>query len=121
MASAIQSNYYYYIKNSLINEVPHTKYLGVTIDHKLSWNEHIQRIANKAAQANAFLYRNLRHCPTNIKCTCYKSMVRSIVEYASPVGTLIPSPISINSKPSRELQPDSALMTFQDYPALLLC
>ena len=39
--------------------VPHTSmYLSVTIDHKFSWNEHIQRIANKAVQANALLYQN---------------------------------------------------------------
>ena len=75
----------YYIEISFINEVPHTKYLGVTIDCKLSWNKHIQTIANKAVQANTFLYRNLRHCSINIKCTCYKSMIRSIVEYALPV------------------------------------
>ena len=72
----------YYIENSLIYEVPHTKLiLGVTVDRKLPWNEHIWKIANKAVQANAFLYRNLRHCPINIKCTCHKSMVWSIVEY----------------------------------------
>ena len=59
-----------YIENSLINEAPHTKYLNVTIDHKLSWNKHIQRISNKAVQPNSFLYWNLRYCPINIKCTC---------------------------------------------------
>ena len=47
----------------LMKYVYHTKSLGVTIDHKLSWNEHIQRIVNKAIQVNAFLFQNLRHCP----------------------------------------------------------
>ena len=64
------------------NEAPHIKYLGVTSDHKLSWNEYIQ---NKAVQANAFMYQNLRYRPINIKCTCYKNMVSSIVEYALSV------------------------------------
>ena len=57
----------YYIENCLIYEVFQTKYLGMTIDHKLPWNEHIQRIINKAVQFNSFLYQNLRHYPINIK------------------------------------------------------
>ena len=31
------------------------------------------------------LYRNLRQCPVHIKCSCYKSMVCTIVEFAAPV------------------------------------
>ena len=42
----------------MINEVSDNKYLGITIDHKLSWNKHIQKIVNKAVQINAFLYWN---------------------------------------------------------------
>ena len=75
----------YYIENTLIKEVLSATHLGVTIDSKLTWNDHIQRIVNKANQINAFLHRNLRHCPSCVKCNCYKSMVRPIVEYASPV------------------------------------
>ena len=60
-----------------------------------------------------FLYRNIRHCPIDIKYTCYKSMVWSIVEYASPIwDPYTPSPISINLKSSRELKPASVLMYF---------
>ena len=29
-----------------------------------------------------FLCRNLQQCPTFVKTTCYKSMVRPIIEYA---------------------------------------
>ena len=46
---------------------------------------YFQRIVNKAVQINALLYRNLRHCPMNIKCTCYNTMIHSIVEYAALV------------------------------------
>ena len=34
--------------------------LGVQIDNKLTWNNHIQYITHKAAQVNNLLYLNLR-------------------------------------------------------------
>ena len=42
----------------MINKVSRNKYLGITINHELSWNEHIHKIVNKAVQINAFLYWN---------------------------------------------------------------
>ena len=56
----------YCIASKPIRQVSHTKYLGVTIASDLSWNKHVQTITNKARQANNFLYRNLRQCPTHI-------------------------------------------------------
>ena len=44
----------YYIATSPIKEVTSTKYLGVVIDHKLTWNDHIQSIVYKAVQVNGF-------------------------------------------------------------------
>ena len=75
----------YYIATPLIKEVTSIKYLGVQIDNKLTWNDHIQYITHKAAQVNGFLYRNLRQCPPYIKTACYKSMVHPILEYTSSV------------------------------------
>ena len=75
----------YCIEAVPIAQVAHTKYLGVTISSNLSWNEHVQRITNKAKQVDNFLYRNLRECPTHIKCNCFKIMVRPIIEYAASV------------------------------------
>ena len=53
-----------YIENTLIKEVSAATYLGVTIDSKLTWNDHIQTIVNKANQINAFLHK-LHHCYIN--------------------------------------------------------
>ena len=75
----------YYIENSPIHEVTSAKYLGVTINNKLIFNDHIQTITNKANQINIFIYRNLCHCPSTVKCNCYRSMVRPVLEYASSV------------------------------------
>ena len=50
-------NHTYFIAKSPIKEVTT---LGVLIDSKLMWNNHIQSVAHKAIQLNGFLHRNLR-------------------------------------------------------------
>jgi len=47
--------YQYDIGNCIIKQVSDSKYLGVTIDERLTWNEHILTIVNQARQVNAFL------------------------------------------------------------------
>ena len=47
--------YQYYIDDSIIKQVSYCKYLGVTIDEGLTWNNHILTITNKARQVNVFL------------------------------------------------------------------
>ena len=73
------------IGENIIQEVSHIKYLGVTIDSQLSWNEHIKAIAKKANAVKNFLHRNISSCPTRIKLYCYKSLVRPILEYVAVV------------------------------------
>ena len=79
------THYHYYIGNSIIKQVTHTKYLGVTIDERLTWNEHILAITNKARQVNGFLRWNFYQCLPHVKWNLYKSMVRPIIEFVSPV------------------------------------
>ena len=45
----------YSIQNEIIREVPHAKYLGVTIDQNLIWSEHVKQITNKANRVHGFL------------------------------------------------------------------
>ena len=74
------------IQNDVIKEVKHAKYLGVIIDHHLSWNEHINYITSKANDVKCFLQCNLSQCPICIKSNCYQSLVRPILEYACTVS-----------------------------------
>ena len=78
-------SYNYTMSNAKIKEVSTAKYLGVTINKHLTWSNHIDNIYHKALSAKAFLQRNLTSYPPNIKLLCYITMVRSILEYASPV------------------------------------
>ena len=71
----------YLLHNQIIREVNHTKYLGVVIDSKLSWSQHIKEISNKANNVKSFLQRNLHNCPPSIKANyCYTSLIKPILE-----------------------------------------
>ena len=76
---------HYFIQGQEIQEVSSAKYLGITIDQHLNWNNHVKQISSKANKIKCFLQRNLKHCPINIKANCYKSLVRPILEYAATV------------------------------------
>ena len=56
------------------------KYLSLNINNKLSWEDHFTKTATKA-----FLQRNLRAWPKDIRAKCYTTLVRPIVEYAGTV------------------------------------
>ena len=116
-----------YIENFPIKDVTSAKYLGVTIDSKLTFNDHVQSITNKASQINAFIYRNLCQCPSTVKCNYYKSMVRPVLEYASTVwDPLYSYPYtSTNINKLQSVQRRAArffvLTIFQTPPVLLTC
>jgi len=60
--------YQYSINDTVMQQVAHAKYLGVIIDEKLLWNEHILKVTNKVRQTTAFLRRNFSNCPAHLKC-----------------------------------------------------
>ena len=44
----------------IIKQVTSAKYIGITINEKLQWTEHISNITKKASAILEFLYRNLK-------------------------------------------------------------
>ena len=71
------------IHGHTLKETTQAKYLGVTIDNKLSWNSHVNQMTKRANQTTAFLRRNLSSCSKDVKAQCYKSLVRPQLEYAA--------------------------------------
>ena len=59
------------------------KYMGVTIDDRLTWNEHVDTVVKKASSTRALLQRNITRCPHNIKEVCYRTLVRPTVKCAA--------------------------------------
>lgn len=77
--------YTYNIHGISLEEVPTAKYLGININNKLSWNDHISAVTKKANSTLGLLQRNFNSCPKSIKETCYKTLVRPLVEYGSVI------------------------------------
>ena len=75
----------------VIDRVSSYKFLGVIISNDLSWNEHCDSIHKKATK-RFFVLQTLKRVGlgTNNLVLVYCSIVRSIVEYASPVWAAIP-------------------------------
>ena len=75
----------YILHNQILKEKDAVKYFGVTVHHKLSWNEHICSIVKKANSSIGFLRRNLQIHQKHIKANAYKTIVRPQTEYASTI------------------------------------
>ena len=65
--------------------VDRAKYLGVNISNNLSWSPYIANITAKANSKVGFLWRNLKHCPKELREQAYIALVRSVLEYACAV------------------------------------
>lgn len=75
----------YYLRGHPLEIVESSKYLGITIDHKLHWKPHITNIANRANSVLGLLKRNLRNAPPSIKERAYNTLVRPHLEYCCSV------------------------------------
>ena len=75
----------YSLKGQFLHVDGQSKYLGVDITSKLSWNPHINRIVKKGNSMLGFLQRNLRVKSRETKASAYFTMVRPNLEYCSNV------------------------------------
>ncbi|CAH1247588.1 Hypp7951 [Branchiostoma lanceolatum] len=60
-------------------------YLGVQLSDDLRWDTHINHATSKAGRVLGVIRRNLTHCPSRVKATCYKALVRPHLEYSAIV------------------------------------
>ena len=75
----------YTLHGQTLEVVDGSKYLGVTVTDNLSWSRHVSETAGKAQRSLGFLRRNFKHCSRQVKSATYTSVVRPVLEYASPV------------------------------------
>jgi len=73
----------YYLDGKVLKKEDSVKYLGVTIDKKLTFEHHIKEKCKSATKILNMLKRNLHFAPKSVKSKAYQSCVVPILEYAS--------------------------------------
>ena len=75
----------YSMNNQVLKTVNSTAYLGLTINDKLQWGEHINSISGAANRMLGFLARTLTKCPQKLKEKAYMTAVRPKLEYGAAI------------------------------------
>ena len=72
-----------------INQVTEEKDLGILIDDKLKFQQHINQQTKKANQRLGMIKRSFSYMDTEMFLTLFKSIVRPYLEYGSNVWFVI--------------------------------
>ena len=73
------------INDQVIKEVSHTKFLGVTIDNKLSWDKHLSNLRQKLYYAMSTLSRIKESIPETLHNDLYYTLFESHLTYCISV------------------------------------
>ena len=92
----------YTIHSQTLELVEAAKYLGVTTDSKLNFNNHIDSVAKKANGTRAFLSRNLRLCSLSIRAQYNR--VNQRLKYSTYKTYIRPMVISLGSSHPQKYQ-----------------
>ena len=84
------------INNEKLKEENYTKYLGIIIDEKLSWKQHIKQVNIKLSKGIGVLYRLRHSVPKNTLRTVYNSSSSSGLNpnVIGVAGADLPPPLS---------------------------
>ena len=75
----------YRMNNIILKTTDQHPYLGICLNHKLSWNPHITQLCNKANRLLGFLHRNLKTSPKHFKEMAYKQLILPVLQYCSTI------------------------------------
>ncbi|KAJ8724200.1 hypothetical protein PYW07_008180 [Mythimna separata] len=96
---------------------PQVRYLGVTIDRRLSMRSHVRQVTAKSRVARALLRPVLSsRLPLRAKLGVYKTYIRPLITYAAPAWLALTSE---TSKTRLRAQQNLTLRTIVDAPSLV--
>ena len=73
------------INNTVIQQVEEVKLLGVTIDNKLSWDKHVQKVVTKMGNALSIIKRCAKYFTHTLAKQVIQALVLSNLDYCSIV------------------------------------
>ena len=71
----------YSLNGNILERTETVKYLGVYLNHKLSWDAHIDYILSKASSMLGLMKYTLQDAPAKIKKLAYYTLCRPVLEY----------------------------------------
>ena len=81
----------FYFNNTRIKQVFKTKYLGLTVDDSLNWNEQYKSVKGKVVVCLASLRKLKNILPQSQLIDVYRAPVESHLRYADVVWRALPS------------------------------
>ena len=69
------------INNYNIKQVSEMKYLGVILDNKLNWHNHLQYLSTKIAKGSGIIYKLRNKVPQSVLLLLYHSLVGTYLRY----------------------------------------
>ena len=79
--------------NEILNQMDNIKILGVTITDKLNWGDHVDNLAKRKGQRLGIKRKAKNLLPLNAAATLYKTKLRSVMEYCSPIWQSAPDTV----------------------------
>ncbi len=73
------------IDDTNIEQVNYTKFLGVIINNRLTWNDHVKAIYNKVSKSIGIIYRIRHNIPSNTLINLYHTLIHPYYEYCNIV------------------------------------
>ena len=73
------------MSNKPLKVVEQHSYLGIIIDHNLSWGPQVNHVCNKATRLIGFLQRILRQRSRALKELSYKQFILPVLEYVAAI------------------------------------
>ena len=74
-----------HIGGTPLNKVTSTKSLGVTIDQRLVWEEHVDKLSKRVSSALSALRQICRYVPQETLITIYNALIKPLFDYCDAV------------------------------------